>query len=212
MKRLSKVSIVAAVTTALSGTAVVLALQAHAATTRYEAESAPATCGGVVASNHSGYSGIGFCDTTNAVGSAVQFTINSAAAGTATVGVRYANGTTANRPSDVSVNGAVVQSGFAFEPTGAWNAWATKSLTAQVAAGTNTVRLAATTSNGLGNIDFLEAVTPDGGGDGLIIVRGTTQGLNAPLAVDNIRPEFVMRNGPPNRSGPTVPRPVVSPR
>ena len=62
----------------------------------------------------------------------------------------------------------------------------------QVAAGINTVRLAATTSAGLANIDFLEAVTPDGdgGGDGVIIVRGTTQGLNAPLAVDNARPEF----------------------
>ena len=43
---------------------------------------------------------------------------------------------------------------------------------------------------GLGNIDFLEAITPDGGGDSLTIVRGTTQGLNAPLAIDNVRPEF----------------------
>jgi alpha-L-rhamnosidase len=176
--------------TALAGTAVVLAADAHAATTRYEAESAPAVCGGVVASNHSGYSGSGFCDTTNAVGSAVQFTVNSAAAGSATVAVRYANGSTVNRPADVSVDGTVVQSGFAFEPTGAWTTWATRSLTVQVAAGTHTVRLAATTAGGLGNIDFLEAVTPDGGGDGLIVVRGVTQGLNAPLSVDNVRPEF----------------------
>ena len=167
-------------------------VEAQAATTRYEAESAPAVCGGVVASNHSGYSGSGFCDTTNAVGSAVQFTINSAAAGIATVGVRYANGGTVNRPADIAVNGTVGQSGYAFEATGAWTTWATKSLTVQVAAGTNAVRLAATTSEGLANIDFLEAVTPDGdgGGDGLTIVRGITQGLDAPLAVDNIRPEF----------------------
>ncbi len=170
MKRLSKISMVAAVTTALSGTAVVLAVDAQAATRRYEAESAPAVCGGVVASNHSGYSGSGFCDTTNAVGSAVQFTINSAAAGPATVNVRYANGGGANRPADIAVNGAVVQSGFAFEATGAWTTWATKTVTVQVAAGTNSVRLAATTSGGLANIDYLEAVTLDP--PGLITMLG----------------------------------------
>ena len=151
MKRLSKISMVAAVTTALSGTAVVLAVDAQAATRRYEAESAPAVCGGVVASNHSGYSGSGFCDTTNAVGSAVQFTINSAAAGPATVNVRYANGGGANRPADIAVNGAVVQSGFAFEATGAWTTWATQDRSpCRWRRGTNSVRLAATTSGGLG--------------------------------------------------------------
>ncbi|WP_197289251.1 family 78 glycoside hydrolase catalytic domain [Saccharothrix sp. NRRL B-16348] len=168
------------------------AVGASAVTTRYEAESTPAVCGGAVASNHSGFSGSGFCDTTNAVGSAVQFTIDSAAAGTATVSVRYANGSATNRPADVAVNGTTVQSGFPFEVTGVWTTWVTKSVTVQVAAGGNTVRLAATTADGLANIDFIEAVTPDGGdgGDGLVIIRGTTQGLNAPLAVDNPRPEF----------------------
>jgi arabinogalactan endo-1,4-beta-galactosidase len=171
MKRFSRIAMVAAVTTAVSGTAVVLSVDAHAATTtRYEAESAPAGCGGWVASNHSGYSGSGFCDTNNAVGAAVQFTVNSAAAGPATVVIRYANGSSANRPADISVNGAVVRSAFGFEPTGAWNTWATKSLSVQVAAGTNAVRLAATTSGGLANIDYLEAVTLDP--PGLDIMQG----------------------------------------
>ncbi|MDX3660046.1 family 78 glycoside hydrolase catalytic domain [Streptomyces sp. ID05-26A] len=143
-----------------------------------------------MASNHSGYSGSGFCDTTNAVGSAAQFTINSAASGTATVSIRYANGGSDSRPADIAVNGTIVQSGFLFEATGAWTTWATKTVTVQLAAGVSTVRLAATTSGGLANIDFLEAITPGGGGDGLIIARGTTQGLNAPLAVDNPKPEF----------------------
>jgi arabinogalactan endo-1,4-beta-galactosidase len=163
MKRSSTISIVAAMTTVLSGAAAVLAPNANAAATRYEAESAPAVCGGVAASNHTGYSGSGFCDTTNAAGSAVQFTVNSTAAGTATVSIRYANGSTANRPADVSVNGTVVQSGYAFEATGAWATWATKTATVQLAAGTNTVRLAATTANGLGNIDYAEVSAADGG-------------------------------------------------
>ena len=127
--------------TAMPSLGTPLAVEAQAATTRYEAESAPAVCDGVVASNHSGYSGSGFCDTTNAVGSAAQFTINSAAAGTATVSVRYGNGSTENRPADIAVNGTMVQPGYAFEATGAWTTWATKLVTVGLAAGTNTVRL-----------------------------------------------------------------------
>ncbi|MGP3920405.1 glycosyl hydrolase 53 family protein [Nonomuraea sp. 10N515B] len=162
MKWLSKISVVTAMATALSSAPVAFATGAHAATTRYEVESAPAVCSGVVASNHSGHSGSGFCDTPNAVGSAVQFTVNMPVAGTATLGIRYANGTTANRPADVSVNGSVVQPGFGFEGTGAWNAWATKSLPVHLNAGTNTVRLAATTAGGLANIDYLDVTTDDG--------------------------------------------------
>jgi arabinogalactan endo-1,4-beta-galactosidase len=161
MKLFSKISLATAVTTALAGVAVVLPVDANAATSRYEAESAPAVCGGTVASNHSGYSGSGFCDTTNATGSAVAFTVNATTAGTATLAFRYANGSGANRPGDVSVNGTVVQPGMAFEATGAWTTWATRSLTVQLNAGSNTVRLAATTAGGLGNTDYVEVTTTD---------------------------------------------------
>ncbi|MEU4406567.1 hypothetical protein AB0F88_18775 [Streptosporangium sp. NPDC023963] len=40
---------------------------AHAATTRYEAETSPAVCTGTIDSNHAGYSGSGFCNGTAAV-------------------------------------------------------------------------------------------------------------------------------------------------
>jgi rhamnogalacturonan endolyase len=150
---------VAAAATLLCGAGVVVALQASAATTRYEAENGPATCQGTIASNHSGYSGSGFCDTSNSLGAAAQFTVNAAAAGSATVDIRYANGGSAGRPADVSVNGSVVQAAFAFDATGAWNAWATRSLTVNLNAGDNTIRLAATTASGLGNIDYVDVTT-----------------------------------------------------
>ncbi|GIF42879.1 GDSL-type esterase/lipase family protein [Actinoplanes xinjiangensis] len=136
-----------------------LASNAYAATTRYEAESAPATCGGAVASTHAGYSGGGFCDTTNAVGSAVEFTVDMRAAGAVTLGIRYANGSTANRPADLSVNGTVVQAGFVFEATGAWTTWTTRTHTVQLDAGANTIRFAATTAVGLANLDYLDVAT-----------------------------------------------------
>jgi len=129
---------------------------ASAAATRYEAEAAPATCAGAVESNHAGYSGSGFCNGDNTVDAATQFTVTAAEAGPATVAIRYANGATDNRPTDVLVNGAVAHSGTAFEPTGAWSTWATKTFTVPVTAGANTIRLDPTTTAGLANIDYLD--------------------------------------------------------
>ena len=81
----------------LAGTVAVFSTTAaNAASTRYEAETAPATCAGTIDSNHAGFSGTGFCNGNNAVGAAAQFTVTASAAGTATVGLRYANGTTDN--------------------------------------------------------------------------------------------------------------------
>jgi len=145
---------------ALVGTGVLLAVTAQsaaqAAPTRYEAENPPAVCNGTIDSNWAGFSGTGFCNATNAVGSFVEWTVNAANAGTATLGIRFANGTTADRPSDISVNGTVVAAASSFAPTGAWTTWVTKTLTASVNAGSNTIRLAGTTANGPANIDFLD--------------------------------------------------------
>jgi pectate disaccharide-lyase len=128
---------------------------AVAAPTRYEAETSPAVCTGTIDSNWAGFSGSGFCNANNATGAFAQFTVNAAAAGTATLGVRFANGTTTNRPAGLIVNGATVQTP-AFEGTGAWTTWVTRTLTVNVNAGSNTIRLNPTTANGLPNIDFLD--------------------------------------------------------
>ncbi|MEV0238302.1 rhamnogalacturonan lyase [Nonomuraea sp. NPDC050786] len=82
--------------------------------------------------------------------------MNASQAGTATVAIRYANGATTSRPADVLVNGAVVQSAGAFDSTGAWTTWGTKTLTVSVNAGDNTIRLSPTTADGLPNVDALD--------------------------------------------------------
>jgi pectate disaccharide-lyase len=89
-RRLARAAVVATAVTALSGAASVYEFDAYAAPIRYEAESAPATCSGTIGTNHSGFSGSGFCDTPNAVGAAAEFTVDASAAGTATLGIRYA--------------------------------------------------------------------------------------------------------------------------
>lgn len=120
-------------------------------------ETAPAACQGTVASNHSGYSGTGFCDGTAAVGAYTQFTVNAATAGTKTIGIRFANGASgsAARPANLVVNGTPVAT-VSFEPTGAWNAWVTKTLTVPLNAGANTIRLDPTTAAGLPNVDAVD--------------------------------------------------------
>ncbi|GHH81391.1 hypothetical protein GCM10018781_63950 [Kitasatospora indigofera] len=144
----------------------VVAAPASAAVTRYEAEGASVSLG-VVEANHAGFSGTGFVNGDNAVGSWVEFTVTAPAAGTATLGIRYANGTTVNRPADIAVNGTVVSAARAFTGTGTWDTWSTATLTTQLAAGANRIRLTSTTTGGLPNVDYLDAdlgtSTPPGG-------------------------------------------------
>jgi hypothetical protein len=150
---IASVGLIAGTLVALSGTTA-----AHAATTRYEAETSPAICTGAVETEYAGYSGSGFCNGTNATGAYAQFTVSAPASGTATLSVRFANGTTTARPADIIVNGAKVSSA-SFESTGTWTNWTTKTLTVPVTAGSNTVRLNPTSANGLPNVDYLDAET-----------------------------------------------------
>ncbi|MFG2723793.1 carbohydrate-binding protein [Streptomyces canus] len=149
---ITSVGLIAGTLVALSGTT------AQAATTRYEAETAPAICTGAVETEYAGYSGSGFCNGTNATGAYAQFTVTAPASGTATLSVRFANGTTTARPADIIVNGSTVSSA-SFESTGTWTGWTTKTLTVPVNSGSNTVRLNPTTANGLPNVDYLDAET-----------------------------------------------------
>ncbi|WP_033438944.1 carbohydrate-binding protein [Saccharothrix sp. NRRL B-16314] len=166
---------------------VVLALPlgtANAATTRHEAETSPAVCTGSIDSDWTGFSGTGFCNGTNATGAYAQFTVNAAAAGTATLAVRFANGTTSARSANLIVNGTTVQS-VPFEGTGAWSTWVTKTLTATVNAGSNTIRLSPTGSTGLANIDYLDFTsegTPPPTGDTLYAAPNGRDGATGTVA------------------------------
>ncbi|HCT80924.1 MAG TPA: carbohydrate-binding protein [Micromonosporaceae bacterium] len=122
---------------------------------RFEAENPPAVCNGTIDSDHSGFSGTGFCNATNAVGGFAEWTVSAAAAGAATLKFGYANGTTANRPATVSVNGTVVATPN-FGPTGAWTTWSQATVPVTLNAGSNTIRVAATTATGPANLDYVD--------------------------------------------------------
>ncbi|MDX3690206.1 CBM35 domain-containing protein [Streptomyces europaeiscabiei] len=148
--------LVAGLLVASSGTA------AQAATARYEAETSPAVCTGTIDSDWTGYSGSGFCNGTNAAGAYAQFTVTAPASGTATLSVRFANGTTVARAASVTVNGTAAAT-TSFESTGTWTGWTTKTLTVPVTSGSNVIRINPTVATGLPNIDRLDADVPDGG-------------------------------------------------
>lgn len=124
---------------------------------RLEAEAAPATCTGTIDSNQPGFSGTGFCNTTNAVGSFAEWKVDAPAAGAYNLTFGWANGSTANRTSNVSVNGTVIATP-AFAPTGAWTNWTTTVVPATLSAGVNTIRVTASTSGGAPNLDFVDVV------------------------------------------------------
>ncbi|HZM75991.1 MAG TPA: glycoside hydrolase family 88 protein [Candidatus Limnocylindrales bacterium] len=123
-----------------------------AAAVVYEAEDTGTTC--LVETEHTGFTGTGYVNCDNASGSFLEFIVSSGSAGTTDLHVRYANGTTASRPATLTVNGASVATP-SFPSTGVWTNWSFQSITAPLTAGTNTIRLIATTANGLANIDSL---------------------------------------------------------
>jgi hypothetical protein len=131
---------------------------AAGAATSYQAEDARIVQG-VVESNHAGFTGSGFVNYDNVMGSYVEFTVNAATAGSATLILRYANGTSTNRPMDITVNGELVRDELAFASTGAWTTWQTATLTAPLVVGDNTIRATATTAAGGPNLDRLDVGT-----------------------------------------------------
>ncbi|MFC8434183.1 PQQ-dependent sugar dehydrogenase [Streptomyces sp. NPDC057253] len=128
------------------------------AATDYQAEDARISQG-TVATNHTGYTGTGFVDYTNVTGSYVEFTVSAASAGTSALTLRYANGTSTDRPMDISVNGTVVASGVSFPATADWNTWVTRTVNVPLTAGTDRIRATATTAAGGPNLDRISLGT-----------------------------------------------------
>ncbi|MFD1547226.1 glycosyl hydrolase 2 galactose-binding domain-containing protein [Nonomuraea guangzhouensis] len=117
----------------------------------YQAEDATISQG-AAESNHDGYTGTGFVNYDNVTGSYVEWTVNAPVAGPVTLELRYANGTTVNRPMAIAVNGGTAVNRD-FNATGNWDTWQTSTLTVNLTQGANKIRATATTANGGPNVD-----------------------------------------------------------
>ncbi|MEU7825885.1 carbohydrate-binding protein [Catellatospora sp. NPDC049133] len=132
---------------------------------QYEAESASLSGGATVATDHPGYTGSGFVGgyTDGNKGNAnTSFTVNVTSAGTATVTVRYANGTGANMTLSLYVNGGKLRQ-INLPATANWDTWGTIAESVPLNSGNNTVALKFDSTDS-GNIN-LDNIT----------VSGTTQ-------------------------------------
>jgi exo-1,4-beta-D-glucosaminidase len=107
---------------------------------------------GSVESDHPGFTGTGFVDTDNVSGSFVQWSVNAARTGQADVIFRFANGSTQNRPMDITVNGILAGS-LSFPPTGSFDDYRTVTVRVNLLGGTNKIRATSTTDNGGPNLD-----------------------------------------------------------
>jgi alpha-galactosidase len=106
--------------------------------------------------DHSTYSGRGFVDVVNEIGSHIEVLFDAPAAGRYTLGVRYLHQKSDDRTAEVRVNGKVADPALAFPRVGLWTVWRTTTTTVELQAGRNVIRLVALKPDGLCNIDRFE--------------------------------------------------------
>lgn len=130
-------------------------------TQRYYAVEAEFDTTSWIETSNTGYEGEGYVNYNNATGTYITWTVEVPEDGNYQIDFRYANGTDANRITQVIVNGSTDAVYQSFEGTGAWTTWATNSIVVSLKAGTNTIRAEATTDNGGPNMDYIELTKTD---------------------------------------------------
>ncbi len=112
---------------------------------------------GIIQNEYSGASGSGYANTDNANGNGISWSVNAPSSGTYSLLWKLANSGGTNRTAEVLVNGSVQVSNVDFPDTGSWSSWSTtSSVNVSLSAGTNSIRLQATNSAGLANIDYMQ--------------------------------------------------------
>lgn len=116
--------------------------------TTYEAETGTTLTDAVIETLYPGYTGSGYVNFNALTGSAIQWNaINNVITGTKNVKFRYAleSGT---RNLDIFVNGTKVISNEPFPATGSWSTWSEKTIQVPMNAGTNTIKVVTTGTEG----------------------------------------------------------------
>lgn len=148
----------------LSCSLVLLALLALSGTVRavdfYEAEDATLS-GPIVSTANAGYLGTGYADFQSNLGEFIEFTVDIPNGRFYSLSVRYANGLSADRPLELSVDGSP-QNEYQFPSTNTWTNWQySEGIAVYLAQGIHTVRITAATSVGP-NVDQLRLdIIPD---------------------------------------------------
>lgn len=111
---------------------------------------------GTIDTNNPGFTGSGFANTNNASGAGINWNVNVSSSGSYTLTWRHANGGTTARTGSLLVNNSTVVSSISFPSTTSWTTWTDVSVTLNLSAGSNVIRLQSTSATGLSNIDYLQ--------------------------------------------------------
>ncbi len=111
---------------------------------------------GIEETINAGYTGNSYVNLNNETGSYVEWNITVPSAGEYSLNFRFANGTTTNRPMEISVNGSVAFASFDFNSTGTWTTWQTTGTKVSLKEGSNIIRSTSVTANGGPNLDYME--------------------------------------------------------
>ncbi len=109
-----------------------------------------------VESEYAGYTGSGYINTANAVGAYLEIEFSVKNGGADTIFIFYGMSKTDDRSANVLLNNVKIIDSLAFPSTGAYTTWKAVSFVADLAKGTNKIRLVARSANGLTNIDRFE--------------------------------------------------------
>ncbi len=136
-----------------------LATRAAQAGIRFQQAEAAQVFHGTTEITNARYTGPGYVNLADEVGSYVEWTVPATQAGSQTLKFRFANGNNGKKKPptfELRVNGSVVST-FSFPSTGGWATWQMLARDVALAAGDNQVRLTSTSANGGPNLDRLDA-------------------------------------------------------
>ncbi len=111
-----------------------------------------------VEAEHSSYTGNGYVNYINEVGSYIEWNVSIGSSGDYDLAFRYANGSD-SRSVDIIINGDVIENEVDFLETGEWDNWHEKTINVPLNRGNNTIRVIATGSSGGPNFDKMD-ITP----------------------------------------------------
>lgn len=110
---------------------------------------------GMIESTNAGFTGSGYLNSDNEVGASITWSLEVRQAGTYSLTFFHSNAAEA-RPAQLLINGVVQEANLPFAATSDWSTWAGSPIEITLPAGPHTVSLAATSAQGLANIDRLE--------------------------------------------------------
>ena len=107
-------------------------------------------------------SNVGYVNLNNVVGSSLTFNVKIAEDNRYMTHVRFANGTTTDRKTNIYVNGDTQNYWQqSFNGTGSWDEWSEIGIVLPLKAGNNTIKFESAVSEGGPNFDYIECVLTD---------------------------------------------------